>query len=138
MNYLPETVTISADVSGYADGDYCYAHSNDGAGAIDWDTPHDARKIPLTSPEYTTLGWGRGPWGRGAWGRGYTTMTVTVAVAIPGYWLFGFMVYDQYGNEHVGTPGQAGVSVCLTPVRPDPLTITSYNSTTDLLILAAT
>ena len=77
------------------------------------------------------------PWGTGAWGTGYTTMTITVGVDVPGYWLFGLMAYDQYGNEHVGTPGQAGIVICLTPVQPTPLTITSYNSTTDLLILAA-
>jgi len=136
MDYIPLTVTIVANISGYAEGDYCYLHSNSGSGAIDWDTAHDSRKFPLVSSEYDVLGWGDAPWGDGAWGDGYTELSVIVEIITPGLWIFGLKAYDQYGNAHVGDAGTASLYVDCVPVQASFLTIDSYDVVDEVLTVS--
>ncbi|MBW1784119.1 MAG: hypothetical protein JRL30_25690 [Deltaproteobacteria bacterium] len=136
MDYIPLTVTIVADISGYAEGDYCYLHSNGGSGDIDWDTAHDSRKFPLVSSEYDVDGWGDMPWGDGAWGDGYTELSVIVEIKTPGLWKFGLKAYDQYDNAHTGDPGEAEIYVDNVPVQASVLTIDSYDVVDDVLTVS--
>lgn len=116
--YIAEPVTITSNVSGYSAGDYAYLYSNDADGAVDYTTVHDTRQWQLTDPAWTVDGWGKMPWGSGAWAKGYTTMEIVVEADAPGLWTFGFIAYDQYGNDDIGTPGEASIYKTPQPKPP--------------------
>ena len=135
IKYIPEPVVLTANISGYDDGDYAQIYSNSGDGDIDYDTAHDTRQIDLTDDQWTTLGWGDMPWGDGAWGDGYTTMEIIAQADVPGLWGFGFIVYDTAGNSNEGTPGEAEVYITPRPKKPGAMTQSSYDSTNNILTL---
>jgi len=113
--YKPATVTITFDSSGYVSGsDYFYLHSNSGSGAVDWTNAHDNIK-------YTANG---------------STITMKAMATTPGTWIFGVKAYDSKGNAYsTGTPDESTLYIDLEPYAPAAMGVTSYNKTTDDLVL---
>jgi hypothetical protein len=139
------------------EGDYVQLHSNGGSGAIDWDTPVDAKKYPLCPGGAGSFGGGLGPCGLEPAGRCWSYLTVGCGLAPAGLapaglgavviealaiadacgdWLFGFKGYDVLGNPHTGTPEEITVAVHVTPPAPLGLKLVSYTPATDVLVLA--
>ena len=133
--YIPEPLTLTANISGYVEGDYAVVYANGGSGDIDWDTIHDDREIDLTDNKWTTLGWGTMPWGTGAWGTGYTEMQILALADAPGLWAFGFKTFGSLDNVNTGTPGEATKYMTPRPKKPGAMAQNSYDSVNDILTL---
>lgn len=116
MKYLPNTITLTIDITGYAAGDYCRLYSNAGSGSINWTTSHDNRKISIYDAVETEL-------------------DIPVVVDIAGTWIFGFKTYDSKGNVSGSTPGTESEAIDLTPDVPPTMTLNDYDPDTDVLIL---
>ena len=154
---MAKRVTVKwAPPAGYAIGDYCVLYFNDGSGDIDTavsgtahqlfrrgagiygcgHTPAGKVRCGKCSAQ-RTAGCGHTPIGKGCCGHGSTLITEAADITECGNWLFAFYCYDQFGNLHTGTPEEAAVTVHMAPAAPAGLTKTSYNKTTDILILTA-
>ena len=158
---MPARITVSFVVpTGYVPGDYAVLHGDNAGGeGIDWDTPLTGRQLPLFPGGLGIHGWGHAPWGHFPWGHafsdgplgwghlpwghfpwGYGTAIVEdyIDVTACGVYTVAFACYDSLGNLHEGTPDQTAASVHISPPPPSDLKFSSYNKTTDTLVLALT
>jgi len=154
----PGQVTVKFAVPlGHEPGDYALLYSNNGSGAIDWDTPFSAKQIPLFPNGAGNYGFGYSPFGYGPfglpWGKNLTRgfgdtpfgyspfgfgadlITERLEISDCGNWLFGVTCFDALGNEHTGTPNQVSATVHVAPPRPAALQKDSYDADTDILTL---
>ena len=116
MDYQNSIVILTITSSGYATGDYCRVYSNGGSGAVSYTLPHDYRKHELTG----------------------TTITVHTEVTTVGTWTFGVRTFDSIDNAQVAATTEESQFIDLVPQKPDIMTVSSYNKTTDILILTLT
>jgi len=150
------TVQFVVDTD-YVDGDYAYLYSNGGSGDIDYDTPvaGPLELFPhgmgiggwlqtpwLDSPWLLAYssgpgGWLNQPWLNSPWLLGTAVIKAQTEVYECGAYEFAFKTFDELGNENEGTPGEVTVYVHIAPDAPDGLDKSSYNKTTDILILTA-
>ncbi|RKY05776.1 MAG: hypothetical protein DRP56_08610 [Planctomycetota bacterium] len=143
---------------GHLPGDYCVLHANNGAGAIDWDTPFSTKQTPLFPGGSGNYGFGMAPFAmspfampygknlrRGfatcpfamsPFGLGAVVITERVPVSDCGDWIFGVKCYDKLGNEHTGTPNTVAAPVHVAPAVPAGLKKDSYDKATDILTLS--
>ena len=158
---MPAHITVSFVVpTGYVPGDYAVLHGDNAGGeGIDWDTPLTGRQLPLFPGGLGIHGWGHAPWGHFPWGHafsdgplgwghlpwghfpwGYGTALIEdyIDVTACGDYVCAFACYDSLGNLHEGTPDQTAASVHISPPPPSDLKFSSYNKTTDTLVLALT
>ena len=166
---IPEGALVSNDTIGvvtvkfavplgHLPGDYCVLHTNNGTGAIDWDTPFSTKQVPLfpcgsgnygfgmapfaMSPfampygKNLRRGFGTCPFAMSPFGLGAVVITERVPVSDCGDWLFGVKCYDKLGNEHTGTPNTVAATVHVAPAVPAGLKKDSYDKATDILTLS--
>ncbi len=153
---MGQRVTVKFVVpAGYSQGDYCVLYSNGGSGSVDTQVSgiehglfarggiYGFGKTPFGKSRFGkglslgTVGFGKNPFGKGCFGHGSAEVSESVDITDCGSWLFSFYCYDEFGNIHTGTPEELAVIVHMAPDAPDGLTKTSYNKTTDILILSA-
>lgn len=154
---MPALVTVTFVVSmGYQLGDYAMFHGSEADGEIDWNNPLSERRFDLFPNGAGIFGWGHAPWGNFRWGHahsmraagwgelpwgrfpwGYGTAVITAkhTVVDCGVYKFGFACYDELGNLHSGSPEELEIEVHTAPPAPAGLKKTSYNKTTDVLVL---
>jgi len=144
--------------AGYQPGDYARLFGNGGDGNIDWNNPVNNEVFELFGDGAGIYGWGHAPWGHFAWGHahsvktpgwghmpwghfpwGYGTAVIYAQLTINecGDYKFGFKCYDSLGNLHTGTPTEVQAVIHIAPDAPTGLKKSSYNKTTDILILEA-
>ena len=119
--YYPAVVTITFATAGkgWEDGDTAQLYSNAGSGAINSTTPHTAAKYELYGEHLDT------------------TITVAAEADTPGTWIFGFKAADDCPTGgNVSSMGDTWENyIDLQPKKPAALGVTSYNKTTDDLVL---
>ena len=113
MDYQNSIVILTIASDGYDAGDYCKIYSNSGSGAVSYTTPLDHTKHLLTG----------------------TTITVHAEVNTPGTWTFGVRTFDSLNNAQVAATTEESQFVDLVPQAPPIMIVSSYNKTTDILIL---
>lgn len=150
-------VTIQFVVSpDHRPGDYALLHSNGGAGDIDWETPLRATHIDLFpggagifgwrhlpwrhfpwrhGMSVGTPGWRHLPWRHFPWRHGATVVTTTDRVTACGTYKYGLAAYDAAGNAHAGAPDEVELEIHVAPPKASRLKKTSYDKSTDTLIL---
>lgn len=150
-------VTIQFVVpAGHREGDYAKLHSNGGSGDIDWNSPVDNNIYPLFPQAKGIAGFGHAPFGNHRFGKAHSTgplgfgqlpfgnhpfglgtalVTATDEVTECGSYKYGFACYDEFGNQHEGTPEEAELNIHMAPEAPEGLKKKSYNKTNDVLIL---
>lgn len=150
-------VTIDLVVpSGYAPEDYAKLFANSGSGDIDWDNPANNRIYDLFPGGAGIYGFGRAPFGHFRFGHGHSMraagfghlpfgkfpfghgtgwIRITKELTDCGAYKYAFIAYDEHGNEHTGTPGEATISAHFAPDAPTGLKPVSYNKDTDVLVL---
>ena len=153
-------VTVNLTVpTGYAPGDYVKLCSNGGSGDIDYDNPISNSPLPLFPDGRGLLGKGHAPKGhcrkghafsnnvpgkgqlpKGHFPKGHGTIVIETEVDIEscGDYLFAYAAYDPAGNLHQGSPQELPVYIHQAPNPPTKVKLTSYNATTDILVLAVT
>jgi len=156
---MSATVTLQYPVpSGYIAGDYAMLFGNGGAGDIGWSSPLTRKKYDLFPGGAGLYGFGHAPWGHFRFGHahsmsapgfgllpwghfpfGHGTAVITARYKVTGCgdYKFAFGCYDQVGNIHEGTPGQAELYIHIPPAKPTGLKKNDYNKTTDILTLDA-
>ena len=159
MKYIRDQVTISWVVPPtYIPGDYAYLHANLGDNSdIDWaGAAFDGRKM-LTHPNppgmfgyghgyyghfhyghpqsFGILGYGHYPYGHFAYGHSPTWIKIICDMQYPGFWIFGFALYDEFNNDYVGAPDEEGMYVDLEPKEPAALKESSYDVIGEKLVL---
>lgn len=141
--------------AGYRPGDYARLHGDGGSGEIDWDAPLDNFDSQLFADggicgfglapfgrhrfgrahSDSSSGFGRLPFGRYPFGHGTSVLCFRAEVDYCGDYLFALACYDEAGNVHSGSPEELEVPVHIAPPAPTGLVKSSYDKTTDVLIL---
>lgn len=141
---------------GYLEGDYAKLYGNNGSGDIDYDTPLNNDIFPLFPNGAGIFGFGHAPFGHFRFGHGHSMRAAGFGHLPFGHFPFGhgsdyirakhkiytcgrykyaFVCYDEFDNQHTGTPEEVELEIHIAPPVPTGLKKNSYDKDTDILIL---